>query len=190
MCFISKIRWLIAGGTLGFAVASGAATKGEVLQISEGRDAFMLAVPISKLEMSIPKNGFAETKNTGGGAAGSPRYFSFQDEETGVRLSGWFEAQGRFTSARKVWEAETKDWSRRGLPVPANVSFQAIGGWDAVVYDLPMPGGSNTHIRAHWVKSGTWIDVHLSMTSQRPIAECRARVLAVLKTFQVKERKD
>lgn len=191
MRVVSKYRLASAIALLAFAVAYGAPSKDERLQVNEGKDVFTLMVPVSNLTMSIPKGGLIEGRNTHGGSANNPRYFYFQEkkESASIIVSGWFESQGRFSSTKKVWESDTKQWSRQGLPAPTNVSFQKIEGWDAVIYDMPLPGGSNTHIRAHWVQAGTWIDVHLSITAERPIEECREQVMALLKSITVKATK-
>lgn len=176
-----------------FAVASGAPSKDEILQVSEGPDHFTLVVPVSGLTLSLPKGGLVEGRNEHGGAAAHPRYFYFQEKSDDVSLivSGWFEPQGKFVSAQKVWDDDTKEWTRRGLRSPTDISFQKISGWDAVVYDMPVPvpGAHNTHIRAHWVQTGTWIDLHISITARRPIAECRAQILALLKSISVTAKK-
>lgn len=178
---------------LAVAGASGAPApaKEEVLQVSDSSGRFIVTVPVSGLTMSLPKGGLIEGRNARGGAAAHPRYFFFQEkgEDFGIIVSGWFEPQEQFVSARKVWDDDTRQWSRQGLPTPADVSFQKIGGWEAVVYDLPVPGGSNTHIRAHWVQAGTWIDIHLSLTSRRPLAECREQMLALLNSISVTAKK-
>ena len=166
----------------------GAPSKDETLQVVEGKDAFTLNVPISKLSMSIPKNGLSRGKTTREGSTADPRYFFFEDKKEGIIVSGWFESAGRFSSVKKIWEGDTKQWSRQGLPAPTNASFQKSDRWDAVIYDMPVPVGSNTHIRAHWVQAGTWIDLHLSLTSERPIGECRELMKTLLKSIQVKNK--
>jgi hypothetical protein len=50
-----------------------------------------------------------------------------------------------------------------------------------------MPRGS--HLRAHWVQAGTWIELHLSITSSRASADNRAALLALLGEIRVSEKK-
>ena len=86
-------------------------------------------------------------------------------------------AQG-FSGIREFWESETAQWRAMGLPDPQAVSFARYSDWEAVIYDIAFPSGSNTHIRAHWVQAGTWIDLHLSISTDRPIAENREKLKA------------
>ncbi len=82
-----------------------------------------------------------------------------------------------------------QEWNRRGLPEPQDVSFVKIGNWDAIVYDIAFSQGSNSHIRAHLLEAGTWIDIHLSISSERRSPENRARLQDLLKAIQVKEKR-
>ena len=169
----------------GAAVAS--APRPDALQVASLDTSYELSVPVSRLVMTIPKGKLTR----GPAAAGNnhPRYFYFLDGV--LQVSGWFEPAEKFRGVPSFWEGETRAWQSRGLPEPLNVSFGKVGEWDAVFYDMAMPGGtsSNTHIRAHWVQSGTWIDLHLSLTSPRPAAEARAELQSFLQTIQVREKK-
>ena len=153
------------------------------LHITQTKDAYQLDVPVSKLTMTVPK-GSLESKK---GGSGSPRYFYFEDKN-GLIISGWFEPAESFAGIKKFWDSETNEWKRRGLPEPIDTSFQKVDGWDAIVYDIKMPKGTNSHIRAHWVQAGTWIDVHLSLTSTQSSSELRAKLQETLKSIQVKEK--
>lgn len=77
--------------------------------------------------------------------------------------------------------------TRRGLD-PKDVKFEKIGGWNSVLYDIPVPGGRNVNVRAEWVRSGTWIDVHLSLTADLPSLAMRTRLRDCVKGFQVTEK--
>ena len=66
------------------------------------------------------------------------------------------------------------------------MSFAKISDWEAVLYDMALPFGSNSHIRAQWVQAGTWIDLHLSITSDLTIAENRTKLKRVLKSISVR----
>jgi len=165
-------------------------SKNETIQINELKESYELTVPVSQLIMVIPKDGLSQKKIASGGSADNPRYFGFVNEALGLIISGWFESAQRFPGLQKSWDSDTKEWSRRGLPVPQGVAFVKISNWDAIVYDLRIPSGSNSHIRAHWLQADTWIDIHISMTSDRPSAESRAKLTALLKTIQVREKKN
>jgi hypothetical protein len=190
MAFCRLIPFAFALAFFGAAGISAAPSKDESLQLRQTRDEFILTVPASKLDLHIPRKGLKKLN----GASSNPRYFYFEDAPKGMIVSGWFESQANFSSAKEVWEGDTKQWSLQGLPAPANVSFQKIDRWDAVLYDmLVAPGTSlpvrNPHIRAHWVQAGTWIDLHLSMVSNDPKVDSRAQVMALLKSIQVTEKK-
>ena len=158
----------------------------DALQVSEAVGSYELAVPIGRLVMTIPKGRLTRASNPLGGSADHPRYFAFVDGT--LNVSGWFEPAQKFTGIQSFWEKETSAWRRRGLPQPLEHSFTRLGNWDIVVYDMPVPSGSNPHVRAHWVQAGTWIDVHLSVTSVRPSVETRAELMSFLRSIQVRER--
>lgn len=163
--------------------------KAVTLQIAEQKEAYELSVPVSQLIMTIPKGGLAQTKTAVGGSTASPRYFLFEDKAIHLIISGWFESDDGFKGIKAFWKNETNAWSRGGLPAPQDVSFEKIGNWDAIIYDISVPSGSNSHIRAHWVQAGTWIDIHISLTSERPSAGSRARLKTFLNSILVKEKK-
>ena len=159
------------------------------VQVKEGKEEFAVTVPVSSLILTIPKEGLVEERDPHAGAADNPRYFMFRNAKKGILVSGWFESEKKFTSAKKEWETDTKQWKKGGLPAPKDVVFEKIGRWDAVLYDMPMPSGSNSHVRAHWVQAGTWIDLHLSVTSQASPSECRDQIVSLLKSTNVNEKR-
>lgn len=179
---------MLAGAGFDRGAPSAAAPTPDRLQIAENSRAYVLTVQVSRLVMTVPKEEFQLIVNpllTGGN---HPRYFAFNGTG-GLTISGWFEPQQGFSSLEKLWESETAEWRRKGLPSPQDVSFSKIGGWQVVVYDMPAPaGGTNSHIRAHWLQAGTWIDVHISAGSRETSAELRARLLKILASIEVRER--
>jgi len=52
---------------------------------------------------------------------------------------------------------------------------------------MSSPVGSNSHVRAHWVQAGTWIDLHIS-TIQSASAESRNKLLEMLRSIEVREK--
>ena len=161
----------------------------DALQISESNGEYVLSVPVSRLVMTIPKNGLVRGSNTGGGAAASRRYFYFEDRPQNLFVSGWFESESEFRGIKKFWESETAAWKKKGLPEAQDVSFADIGKWKAILYDIHIPSVNDSHIRAHWVQAGTWIDIHLSMAADRPVPEIRAALRDTLNSIRVEERK-
>ena len=133
-------------------------TEPDRITVVERPDVYELMVPVSNLVLSIPKQGLVQKTDKPQGR----RYFYFMDEKRSRIVSGWFEPAEEFSGIEKFWKAETSAWSANKLPQPDNVAFRKIGRWDTIVYHMPRSGGGFTHIRAHWVQAGTWIDLHLS----------------------------
>ena len=170
------------------AFLCGAQSANERLQIKQSADSYELNVPISQLTMTIPKGGLVQTNTSVGGSTNNPRYFLFEDKDKALVISGWFEPAQGFPGIQKFWAGETGAWAKRGLPEAKDVSFTKIGSWDAILYDIRVPKGNNSHIRAHWVEAGTWIDIHLSLTSESSNAELRTKLESLLKDIQVKAK--
>ena len=172
-------------------VASSCATvaESEKLQITKTESALIITVPVSQLTMTVPQLGFSPERESGGGSADSPRYFKLLDERRAVIASGWFESAERYGGIERLWKEDTAEWAKAGLPQPHGVVMQKIGGWSAVLYHMPMPAGaSNSHIRAEFTLAGTWIDLHLSITSTATDAECRQQLIDLLRSIKVEEK--
>lgn len=170
--------------------AAANAPKEVTLQVTELNNGYELSVPVSRLIMTIPKGNFLQKKNEGGGSADSPRYFYFEDKKQGMIASGWFESSEGYSNFNKLWNDEKKSWQSNNLPMPTNETIFKLDGWEAVAYDIPVPlqAGENSHIRAYWVQAGTWIDLHLSLTSKAENVELREKLTKLLKSIQVKQR--
>jgi len=174
---------------LGLANCAGPA-KSETIQVTQLPDRYEFSVPVSRLLLTVPRGGFVPQEVPQKGSMANPRYFYLHDPTRHLILSGWFEPAARFPGMRKSWDDATKEWQRVGRPVPRDVAFTRLGHWDAVFYnyDTPVPNTTNTHLTAHWVQAGTWIDVHLSLTSPRSLAASRAILQETLQSLQVRER--
>jgi len=164
-----------------------AAPRADALQVKESASAYELSVPVSKLVMTLPKSGMPGAKRQPN-VADHPRYFYFSGR--GLNVSGWFEPASGFHGIQPFWENETATWRKQGLPPPVDTAFAKVGKWEVVLYDIAFPAGTNSHLRAHWVEAGTWIDVHLSVTSKRSSAENRAQLTELLKSMAVRERQN
>ena len=92
-----------------------------------------------------------------------------------------------YGGVEKFWKRETDVWKKKDLPNAKNASIVRIEKWDAILYDMKVPIGNNTHIRSEWVEFGTWIDVHISVTTQEPIDAARARAMSVLRSIRIVE---
>ena len=182
-----------------FSARPGFVSEADTIQIAELKESFQLTVPVSKLTLMIPKSGLVLKKNSQGGSTDSRRYFYFNgqhpsliEEDHSFIISGWFEPEEEFSGIKPFWKGETAAWEKKGLPEPKNVSFEKIGGWEVVLYDTDLPPqytGNNSHIRTELAQAGTWIDMHLSITSRRPKNELRATLLEFLKTIEVTEKR-
>ena len=158
------------------------------LIVSRVDDAYLLSLPVSRLEMRIPFPGLQQKVSDVSGATDSPRYFLLGDAH-GINISGWFEGAGLFEGAEKYWTSQLAVWKKQGLAAPLNAEFVKVGNWQAVFYDKPVDNYSNIHVRAHWVQAGTWIDVHLSLTG-KPSDEgiSRAKLQELLQSITVREK--
>ena len=180
----------LAGLILVPALAAGQSTPAsEQLTITEEAERFVLTVPVSRLEVTIPKGDLKVVRATHGGSTDNPRYFNLQGKDPRLIVTGWVEPDRDYRGIQNLWNGEVAAWKKRGDPEPKEVSFEKLGSWDAVVYDVAVGSFVNSHIRASWVQAGTWIDVHLSLTMERPTAELRRRLREELGSIRVAEKK-
>jgi hypothetical protein len=165
------------------------APKDQSIVVTEEAQSFVVTVPVSRLVMTIPKGDLKEVHERSGGATDSARYFSLKSKDPVLIVTGWFEPERMNSRIQDLWNGEVAAWKKHGDPEPKDVSFEKVGGWEAVVYDVAAGPLENSHIRASWVQAGTWIDVHLSLTTDRPTAERRQRLRDTLAAIQVAEKK-
>jgi hypothetical protein len=180
---------------LAFLASACASTSGpgtnEAIQITQSSKTFQLSVPVSQLTMRVPRGTwFRKDKSALGGGTSNPRYFYFEDEkEESLILSGWFEPDRLYSgSAAKQWERDLPGIKKSNVPAPVNIAFERIGGWDTVMYDHVVGNAVSSHLRAHWVQAGTWIELHLSATTYRPSAENRKKLRSVLRGISIAEK--
>jgi hypothetical protein len=166
------------------------AVRSDAIQVTQKDNSYILTVPVSRLVMSIPSSGLSQKDNSIGGSTDNPRYFYFDDSANSLIISGWFEPAKGFSGVQKFWTDETNAWKKNKLPEPRDVLFKKIGNWDAVLYDMDIPGKTNSHIRAHWIQSGTWIDMHLSVVSKQSSREARSKIESLLNSIVVTEKKN
>ena len=165
-----------------------ASTESFRLRIRTLSDAYALTVLTSRLVLRIPRAGLTHERRTPSGSADTSRSFVFRDDSRALIVSGWFESARRFRGTRAHWDDVVRDWRQQDLPAPENVSFRRVNRWDVILYEIPIPGSTHSHVQAHWVEAGTWIDLHLALLSQRPRDEQRAILLRVLESLQVREK--
>jgi len=187
------LRWtVVLAGVLLFLsqpVTGQQSSEATTLTITQNATDYIVTVPVSRLVMTIPKGELRIQQGAASGAAKSPRYFYFADQAVPqLNISGWFESADGFTSIESFWRTETTGWKRAGVAAPQNVLFEHIGNWDAVLYDMHGSDVTNANIRAHWVRSGTWIDIHLSLTGRESLATLRQTLREELNSIRVTEK--
>jgi len=151
---------LVVGGSrpIGPAIQQGSS-----IVVTESGPNFVITVPVSQLMLTVPKRGLVPDK-----ANKDPTYFKFDNDKETLIVSGWFSPADGFRSIQAFWSVESANWTQRtGTPEPRNVAFEQMGSWNIVFYDIEMQGITSANARAHWVEAGTWIDVHLSKTSDQ-----------------------
>ena len=152
-------------------------------------DAIELTVPVSDISLTIPKGNLAPVEESSSGAQTSPRYFHLTDAGRGLSVSGWFEPANSFKGFEAFWKGEFSAMKQSGLIPTAAPTAVAVGDWAGAAYDISAPGGGseyvNTHIRAELIKAGTWVDLHVSITAQKPVADARSEALEFLKGIVV-----
>jgi len=160
----------------------------DAIQITQTNTHYVLSAPGSRLVMQIPNNRLLPVKLEAGGGTNSPRYFSFKDRELPLIVSGWFEPEQDFAGIQKFWAGQMAAWNKQVVQ-PQDVAFSKNGRWEVIAYEIPVPNITNSHLRAHWVQAGTWIDLHLSLTNRQPARDARTLLAAFLGTVSVSEKK-
>lgn len=185
LCKSSLLAVLILAG----ACATPGRDPSQSIEVVALNNGYQLSVPVSRLTMTLPQGNWSRKQKSSGGGTSNPRYFYFEDgKEAGLILSGWFEPDRFFEGIDTQWKKDAKAWQERGLPEPMNVSFEKVGGWDVVMYDHNFGKVVNSHLRAHWVQSGTWIDLHLSTTTSGTSADNRKKLKSVLRGISISEK--
>lgn len=163
------------------------------LVLSRVEDNYMLSLPQSQLELSIPVGQFSKQTVKIGGATDNPRYFQFADSQ-GLVLSGWFEPSNRYKGIDEIKDEVESVWKKTGFPKATNVETNKVGRWDTVFYQQPKPTaapqseGYSLHARAELVQAGTWVDLHISITTKDFSATSRATIENLLNSIVINEK--
>lgn len=168
--------------------ASKSPVRPDALQITQTDQAYVLTVPASRLVMRIPLNGLSLTNSAIGGPADNPRYFHFRDDMKQVIISGWVESDQGFPGLQKIWADEVMVSKKNGLPEAQRVVFGRVGNWETIAYERAVPNSTNSHLHAHWVQAGTWIDLHVSLTTAGSSQDARAKLESLLRTIVVSQK--
>jgi hypothetical protein len=160
----------------------------DALQITSTEQAHVLTVPASRLVMRLPLGGLSLTNSAIGGSTTNPRYFHFRDDAKQVIISGWFESDQAFPGLQKIWADEVTVSKKNGLPDAQRVVFGRLGSWETIAYERAVPNITNSHLHAHWVQAGTWIDLHASLTTNGSSQDARAKLESLLRAIVVKQK--
>jgi hypothetical protein len=145
---------------------------------------FEFTVPESEVVVKIPAIGLQPDVDT----PNAKRYFRLSRVESSLIVSGWLEPASSYAGLEAFWASERRSPAYAGAGAPARVEFLKDGPWEVVAYEIPVPGGTSSHLRAERVQSGTWIDLHLSTTSAGKPAALRDELLTALRAVQVVEK--
>ncbi len=161
--------------------------RSDALQFNTTGTFYELKVPQSRLTLKIPVQGLAvQYERDSGGSTSNPRYFQFKGTDSGLMASGWFEPASRYDGLQKLWKGDTAAWKRAGSPEPINVRFDKLNGWELIEYDIALdPRASNSHLRAELTRAGTWVDLHVSITSERSTGDLHAELRKFLQSLVV-----
>jgi hypothetical protein len=151
-------------------------------------DTIELSVPVSRLILSFSRGGLATVSEPRTGAAESARYFHFDDQKRGLIVSGWFEPASSYGGFEKFWAGELLAMKKNGVPIREVPEVVEAGPWQAVAYNVDLPNGVSANVRAEMISAGTWVDVHISVTSKGPPREARERAVQFLRSIVAKEK--
>jgi hypothetical protein len=140
----------------------------ERLSVLQDGAHYVLSTPHSRIELLVPKDGLIPVPPNEGGLSQSRRYFLFVDPQRQLTVSGWFESSHYYPGMSQYWEQQVAAWKRAGLSEPSRVRTGRVKNWDVVFYESPESTGLSSHVRAHWIQSGTWIDIHISVMGNGP----------------------
>lgn len=183
--------FLVAGLLLvGGCSAPGGVDSSQRIHASEADGRYRVTVPASRLELTLPQGNWRKKDGNLGGGTASPRYFYFENRADNLVVSGWFEPDGAYTGVRTLWKEQSEKQKKAGMPPTVNVAYAKLGGWDSVMFDYVLGKRTSSHIRGHWVQAGTWIDIHVSTTTDDSSADNRKRLRALLKEISVAVKPD
>jgi methionine aminopeptidase len=103
-------------------------------------------------------------------------------------VSGWFESASSWDGFEKFWQGELLAMKKIGVQIRQAPQLIVAEPWQAVAYDVELPKGSSANVRAELVRAGTWVDVHISVTSDDSPVAAREHAVTFLKSVLIKER--
>jgi hypothetical protein len=185
--YVAGLFGVVAGASLMPALASEVISS--TLVATNLQDSIELSVPVSKLTLVIPRGNLASVEEPRTGATAGPRYFHYVDEKRGLVLTGWFEAASSWSGFEKFWIGELRAMKNGGVSIRKAPDVVAAGPWQAAAYDVDLPKKvTSANVRAELISAGTWIDIHISVTSDLPESEERDQAVQFLRSIVVRER--
>jgi hypothetical protein len=172
-----------------FGCAGPQATPADRITVTDTGEKYEISVAKSKVTLLLPKGDLRQNNDPRSGAAASPRYFFLTGASSGVNISGWFEPAERRGDVRASWKAEMEGLQKAGFSQPTDVSESGTEDRKVILYNLPLPSGSSSHARCSYVQSGTWVDLHLSVSGKLPTDQSRARLLSFLNAISIEDRR-
>jgi hypothetical protein len=184
-CLVGLFDVLIAGYSVPAAAAEDPSS---TLVVTTLEDNIEMSVPASRLTVIFPRGGLATVNEPRTGAAASSRYFHFNDEKRGLVVSGWFEPASSYVGFEKFWTGELLAMKKNGIPLREAPDVVKAGPWQAVAYNVELPKGVSANVRAELISAGTWVDVHISVTSEGSAREAREQAVQFLRSIVAEEK--
>jgi hypothetical protein len=178
------MRLAVAAVLLATSLASGAFAQGAAPAPGPSGGPFTFTIPQSRVIVKVSDASLRPISPP----SNRPNYFYVSRLNPLLILSGWLEPAARYKGLEALWESEKKSPAMAPPLAPTRVEMLREGKWEVVAYDVPLPAGAQSNLRAQRVEAGTWIDLHISTTSSRPPAAMRAELLAVLRKVEVAEK--
>jgi hypothetical protein len=171
-----------------FAPAAAVEGPSSTLVVTTLEDSIELSVPVSRLTLTFPRGSLTTVSEPLSGATASARYFHFYDQKRGLVVSGWFEPASSYGGFEKFWAGELLAMKKNGVAIREVAQVLEAGAWQAVTYNVDLPNGISANVRAELISAGTWVDVHISVTSKGPPGEAREQAVQFLRSIVAKEK--
>jgi hypothetical protein len=168
--------------------AAAADSTSSTLVVTAREDTFELSVPVSRLTLAFPRGDLAAVEQPRTGATASPRYFQFFDRRHGLVVSGWIEPASSWDGLEKFWQGELLAMKKIGVQIRQAPEVIVAEPWQAVAYDVDLPKGTSANVCAELVRAGTWVDIHISVTSNESALVAREHAVTFLKSVLIRER--
>ena len=158
------------------------------VQIKTSKQGAIIGNAVSKVKLRIPSGNLKVMKERIGGGQNSPGYFLLIDTKANLNISGWLEPAENFKygDVGEFWAAVQSAEIMETL----NPELKKIGDWEVYMFDLPVPRvlsvtAHSAHIQALLLQDNAWINLHMSITSEKSSTVLRNELVDYLKTIQI-----